>query len=225
MARIKYYDSVAQEWAYADMAVAMPAQKKGLPCEYQQVEYIEATGTQYIKYYCKPQTTDRIELDVAFTGDVSSGNYGVFGAINNDSTPKERWSIAYWTGMWQYAIGENAYETTIAADNNRHKFIMDGAEETFSVDDTSVTMTMGQLNGNITISGLFCRMYTAATPFVQNQTAAKLYGCKIYRGAKLIANFVPCYKIQNDTIGVYETVGNVFYTNDGTGTFIKGADV
>ena len=48
---------------------------------------------------------------------------------------------------------------------------------------------------------------------------------KIYiDGNTLSFDGVPCYK-NNDEIGLYDSVNDVFYTNKGTGTFIKGADV
>lgn len=39
------------------------------------------------------------------------------------------------------------------------------------------------------------------------------------------AEFVPCYRKSDGEIGMYDTVSKTFYTNAGTGTFLKGADV
>lgn len=38
-------------------------------------------------------------------------------------------------------------------------------------------------------------------------------------------NFIPCYRKNDGEIGVFDTENSVFYTNAGTGTFTKGADV
>lgn len=38
-------------------------------------------------------------------------------------------------------------------------------------------------------------------------------------------NLIPCYRIVDNEIGMYDLVSNTFYTNAGTGTFIKGPDV
>lgn len=40
-----------------------------------------------------------------------------------------------------------------------------------------------------------------------------------------IRKFVPCYRVADGVIGLYDTVEGKFYTNAGTGTFTKGADV
>ena len=41
----------------------------------------------------------------------------------------------------------------------------------------------------------------------------------------LVRNFIPCYRKSDTEIGLYDLVNDVFYTNAGSGTFIKGNDV
>ena len=41
----------------------------------------------------------------------------------------------------------------------------------------------------------------------------------------LVRDFIPCYRISDGVIGLYDKVSGKFYTNAGTGTFTKGADV
>ena len=38
-------------------------------------------------------------------------------------------------------------------------------------------------------------------------------------------DFVPCYRIADNVIGMYDVVADEFHTNAGTGTFTKGADL
>ena len=38
-------------------------------------------------------------------------------------------------------------------------------------------------------------------------------------------DLVPCYRKSDNEIGLYDLVNNQFYTNQGSGTFLKGADV
>ena len=49
----------------------------------------------------------------------------------------------------------------------------------------------------------------------------KLYYCKIWDNGSLVRNFIPC-KNTSGTLGLYDAVNNVFYTNAGTGTFTAG---
>lgn len=41
----------------------------------------------------------------------------------------------------------------------------------------------------------------------------------------LIRNMIPCYRKSDGEIGMYDTINNIFYTNFGTGSFLKGNDV
>lgn len=56
-------------------------------------------------------------------------------------------------------------------------------------------------------------------------SSAKLYKAQIYSGDVVIRNFIPCYRKSDNVIGMYDTVEEKFYTNQGTGVFIKGPDV
>ena len=51
------------------------------------------------------------------------------------------------------------------------------------------------------------------------------YYVKIFDGDLILRNFIPCYKKSSGEIGMYDTVSKEFFTNQGTGTFLKGNDV
>ena len=64
----------------------------------------------------------------------------------------------------------------------------------------------------------------------------KVYNCQIYDGITIIRNFIPCYattpvtsvtgkQCSENTIGLYDFVEGKFYTNQGTGEFLKGKDI
>ena len=38
-------------------------------------------------------------------------------------------------------------------------------------------------------------------------------------------DFIPCYRNSDGEIGLYDSINDIFYTNQGTGTFTKGPDV
>ena len=54
----------------------------------------------------------------------------------------------------------------------------------------------------------------------------KLFGVKVYDSQNVLLNsFVPCYRKSDSVAGMYETVNDVFYTNQGTGSFVVGNNV
>ena len=52
----------------------------------------------------------------------------------------------------------------------------------------------------------------------------RLYSAKIYDSGTLVRNFIPC-KNDNNVVGLYDLVNDVFYRNAGTGTFTAGNEV
>ena len=54
----------------------------------------------------------------------------------------------------------------------------------------------------------------------------KTYYWKIFNNNVLVRNFVPCYRKNDNSVGLYDTISKQFYTNpEGTGTFGKGNNV
>ena len=56
-------------------------------------------------------------------------------------------------------------------------------------------------------------------------SSMQLYELKMWKDDVLVRNFIPCYRKSDNVIGLYDLVNNVFYLNQGTGTFIKGEDI
>lgn len=53
-------------------------------------------------------------------------------------------------------------------------------------------------------------------------TKQKIKYCKIFQDNTLEYNFIPCYRLSDNEIGLYDIENNKFYTNQGTGIFLKG---
>lgn len=47
----------------------------------------------------------------------------------------------------------------------------------------------------------------------------------VYSDNVLTCDLVPCYRKTDSVIGMYDTVAKMFYTNVGTGEFVKGEDI
>ena len=57
-------------------------------------------------------------------------------------------------------------------------------------------------------------------------TTGILYEGKIWdENDKLIAHYIPCYRLTDNEIGLYDLVTGTFLSNAGSGTFLKGADI
>lgn len=182
---------------------------------FQPVEYIESTGTQYLK------------LDVA-----SADGYEITFAMtefqNNNS------AFGYRTGDQQTRLGSIYYNGLYLWQNNNVNTKINNAEiNTFynakagAKFDNKIIVNGDELATNVSISALNKLGVFAcydSNGFMM-QSKAKIRNLDLYNGNTLIVHLVPCYSIIDGEIGMYDTVNSKFYTNAGTGTFNKGADV
>jgi len=237
MARIKYYDSVTQQWVYGDMALQPPLPtgtangdilvwdntnqewvvKPKWQIHFQPVEYIESTGTQRIDTGIK--TTNGVIIDFQYTS--ATNDSSCFGAMTNNTT--NRYDIIYYDGLY-FSCGNGAdVSSEITGDATRRILLEQGVtNQDLKIDGTTIATYPAFTNGCTYNTHLFARKQGSSS---YKYASVKIYSCKLYVDGTLQRDFVPCYRISDSVIGMYDTVNGVFYTNAGSGTFTKGADV
>lgn len=193
--------------------------KSILPSEYQQVEYLESTGTQYIDTGFKPtgNTKVKIKVQLPTQTNVQQGIFGVrpgdtarFGVITGTRVDALR--VNYNTGG---ALGgtttsiPNFNATNINEIEQSNKLIVN------DVLIREVNKTSFQSSVNLY---LFANNNLGTPQFVMQ---GMIWYCKIWDNDVLVRNFISC-KNPSNVAGMYDTVNGVFYTNAGTGTFNTG---
>ena len=195
----------------------------GLPIIYQQVEYIESTGTQHID--TGVPLVDGLKMIVDWVyADADSSNSYTGGHIGS---PGVRWLIGSQRQNKRYffAISGVNLNTEFQFGNrdvveaywkSKNSYIkVNGVESqlqswtnySYNADASNYTFYLGATNrdGNATL-----------------KPKLKIYGCKFYIEDTLVRDYIPCYYKQDGTIGLYDLVEGKFYSNDGTGEFLKG---
>lgn len=200
-----------------------------LPSEYQQVEYIESSGTQYINTgYVNSSNYQPYKIDVDFKLESLLTTSFVFGTARNTGN---QYSLVYGYSLtdkaWLFGrFGSSGSSIRFGTpDTNRHniKYVFgkglyfDGVLENSTVTQASTSTSSGK---NI---GLFARI-RGTTP--NSYANMRMYNCKFYEAEDvLVRYFIPCYRKSDNVVGLYDLVNHVFYTNNGTGTFDKGKDL
>lgn len=199
-----------------------------LPSAYQQVEYIEATGTQYIDTGLMPTENNVAEIDFELTGYVATNYIALVSASTHmylvHFYHNSGADIRFAPSWSNYATPTNFGAVLI---NNRYFGMCLSANG---------AGTAATVEGAYSINSIAAATYTPANTYyifarnngggaVSYQAKAKLYGLKLYTDGVKRRDFYPCYRKSDGVIGLYDTVGETFYTNIGTGTFGKGADV
>lgn len=201
--------------------------KSRLPDGYQEVEWIESSGTQYIDTGHFLTKYDNISIDFVYEGSISNvNNTGIFGSYEGNN---RRYELLIFGNQKKYEFGYGStYRRINSIDNARHKFdVIDG---TYFVDEvqldrfTSPEFTTGN-----------CYIFAfsnGGTPMVGYALmSGKVYSFKIYN-ANLNIDMIPCYRKADGEIGLFDLGGSIcpltntpFYINAGTGVFTKGPDV
>lgn len=197
-----------------------------LPIEYQEVEYIESTGTQYINTGYSPSKDDaKIEYYTKFRKTSTSlADNCVGGSSNNDIVQIKLPNLCN-----NYVEVNSYYKQNYFTryDNNtdyEYWIIGDSLNVMYKLNDYKMTYTSNQslstlLNSNIYLFALN-----------RNNIAKWFFVGRIYRATFkdegiLVRDFIPCYRKSDNEVGMYDLIENKFYTNKGTGTFEKGSDV
>ena len=199
----------------------MGANKSLLPSKYQQVEYIECTGTQYINTNFTPTgkltITGKINLpkpnrEMAVVGAIGVGYEIGFSTTNNrmfawnDRLSPASVAVTTTTSMWNTDI-----EFTVVNDNDgSFRSLGINIENQYAENNTANTLYR---------QNLLLFNYRESYTFI-----GKCYSMKFYDDDILMRDFIPCYRKSDNVVGMYDLVEDKFHTNQGTGEFLKGGE-
>jgi len=208
-----------------------------LSSEYQEVEYIENSGVQYIDTGVIPTSTLKTEITYMDTSGEFS-NY-VLGSItgsegeiihyglasdDNNLTIIPYYNTSTKNPFNKERVKDEIYHVILDMEHNKnsqHRMKATLEVLTNGIKEEVTTVWKEDLTGEIP------NIYVFAIKGEESHTHSgmRLYSLKFYDEGKLIRNFIPCYRKSDGVIGLYDMVGEEFYENSGTGTFLKGNDV
>ena len=195
-----------------------------LPSAYQEVEWIQWTGSQYINTGFVPNQNSKVEFMVSNLIWWSSWDHDIFWA---DKGWKNSWFNVYywqyWAQAWQvsfwsawYHWGENCY----IADWNIHT-------GTLSKDWYYVDWTLCAWPWTYTFTSVNLYLFALDRNWsaIEYSNTGRIHYIKLYDNWTLVRNFVPCYRKSDSVIWLYDLVNSAFYNNAWSWTFTKWPDV
>ena len=186
-----------------------------------EVEYLESTGTQYIDTGVIGKTGLSINVKVSSTTIEDSNLIGATLGVGGNYT---RFFMTYYN--YKLRIGYGSYTDPVSVSSGTtYDFKWEAIKNTQAlyVDGTKVYTGT---NTNTYNTGLTMYLFGRHSVYDGSETAnkycmtGKIYYCKIWDNGTLIRDFIPCYK--DGTPGMYDKLNDVFYQNEGTGTFTCG---
>ena len=189
-----------------------------LPSDYQEVEYLESTGTQYIDTGVKGKTGLKASGAIMLTASQTCIALGCY-------SPQRCYMLSFNSNVPRYGYVD--WYTAIAAVTVNEKY-------NFEVSFEKSAQYL-KLNGTTVISSANATTFTNnynifAFAYSDGGSAGdfakcRFYSLNLYDNGTLIREFVPCYRKSNNVAGFYDLLNDAFYTNQGTGSFVVGADV
>ena len=197
-----FYNQGDDEFSYAELP--------RLPLEYQEVEYLQSTGTQYIDTGVYSTGSHTVEATALATQ--QSYSYFVFGArsvARGDIYAclvhsSERIGYRVGTGGFLYSSG---YDAT----DEKHTYKIENGvlyRDDVVVDDTCENASTSP---NCTLALLTIK--TNGTLDNTQTFRGYLYSCRISDNGVLVRDFVPCYRKSDSKPGLYDLVNGEFYVN------------
>lgn len=178
---------------------------------YDTLTYIQSSGTQYIDTRVTPDRNTRVYIDFQLTTVEACGIFG----CRDSATNKNNTLLIDSGGKWNSGYNTANSISSLTADTNRHvlaKFL-----DITSLDNTPI---LNGSYGSFTCSynGLLFAYRNAGS--VTGRSKMKLYRAIIWNlNEAPLRDFHPAQRKSDSVYGLYDTVTETFYTNDGTGSF------
>ena len=182
-----------------------------LPDGYILLEYIEATGAQYINTGITPNNNSRMVIDFAMTRSGISNQ--IIGSRNNTSSRAFAFGASS-ENIWRIGYNKSYYS---AGDSDTNRHIADLNKNVLSLDgDVVKTVDEGTFEG---YAPIHIGSIKAAAGMYEGY--AKIYACQIFDDGILVRDLVPCINADGE-IGMYDRMTRTFYGNVGKGSFEYG---
>ena len=199
-----------------------------LPAEYQEVEYVQSSGTEYINTGINSNGLTNFEIDYEIVQAVQWG--AIIGADRVNTPGRLYYGILNnysFTTNYLYAGNKTTtFSNQYGALNLKTKATYTASTKTLTVSNSNGTLNQTLNYTSIESSNMPMYFFAINRQYsVSDITKSKVYYVKITEGDTLKGEFIPCYRKSDNVIGFYDLVSETFKTNAGSGTFIKGNDV
>jgi hypothetical protein len=182
--------------------------------KYQRVEYIQTDGAQLINLGKVGDTV--ATYDIAFISDNHRQLMGYGGSGS------EYWGA---TDSTKYESGGTQGGTTDTTKRRTITWTYSYRDDISRVEYDGVSITNPNGASKNVDENEYKLFNISSDASAQYGCACKLYGLQMWHYGNLVRNLIPCYRKSDNVIGLFDTVSMTFYTNIGTGSFSKGANI
>ena len=196
--------------------------------KYQEVEYIQTTGTQWIDTGIFPSNNIQVETKVEVTQ--TAQDKPVFWIIMytvGTGSLSAYYHLTCYNSKWYFWLNNQEWNAWTYSPTvwTQYTIVYNWENSWLYINGTNIatlTWTVGMSWSTLAIS---FRGHDDWTHYRIGQY--KYFYFKLYNKSTstYVKDMVPCYRKSDSVIWMYDLVNDVFYTNDWSGTFTKWPDV
>lgn len=180
---------------------------------YTKLSYIESTGTQYFNTDYLPNNKTDFYIDFSVSNSISTSSFVyIFGSFD------DRFSLNTYKSFngGEFYYFKSQYNPYITP-NVRTQISLIG--NLFKTSNGTVSISRSTSYHSSYPLMLFTRYDADAGVFAK----MKLYSFKLFDNSVLVRDFIPCIRNIDGEVGMYDLVNDIFYVNEGSGSFNSGA--
>lgn len=181
----------------------LPSGNVYTPDTYTELQCITSDQGEYIDTHYHPTKNTKIIAKYQVIGNIDNYIYGT--DLVNESN-KVAFGLAHGDILAKALFGTKS--VNYALDNEIHTLIQ--SERGLYIDEVLID-SYPDMDNFTTISTLW--LFKAQTPDTHPQDIS-IYSFEIYEGELLVARYIPAKRKSDDAIGMYETISEVFHTNE-----------
>lgn len=197
-----------------------------LPAEYEELDYIQSDGDQYIDTGVKYTNTSHKAVVKFSTVSAGSGSapYWIFGSFASGA--KRSGGLALQAGgQIGVGVGDIGVGSTTYTINNP----LDPITVTVECSGNTFSVSGGSTNySGVSFTGTSISQYNEYlfagnnTGSVGTSVTTRIYRATFYDNGAIVADMIPVIKLSNGHIGMYDLIRRQFFENAGSGSFTMG---
>lgn len=198
-----------------------------IPPEFEELSYIEATGTQWIDSDVLPTQHNFVHAKIRLNGGTSA-NYKPFVAAPPHIYPLQFNEVNAFTPCWSSfsnGLSKSYCKITQGEDFEVYGSSCKGRSTAFSPEKMGGSFIANwydntdDITPNVTF-GIFARKNADGSS--SYNILGRIYWLEISNESGMVAKFVPAMRKSDYVIGMYDVVRRRFFTNNGSGAFAGG---
>lgn len=196
-----------------------------LPTEYQEVEYIESSGTQYINTDVIPTVDTGVKVRGHFTSIQKDKDNIILGASDQTGFSNGKpYSVDPWSDKVYFPFGGFANDATDTITisqikNKQYEYTLNYKNSGIATIETQQLTLPTRSSMTSKAIYLFCLNGNGTAGYYSSFALEYL---QITQGEDVIHDYVPCYRKADNVAGLYDLVTGTFLTNSGSGAFAVG---